>query len=143
MEEETEELINQLISANDLEEFTYRNRNAFETLTLKEYLIELLQKYNKTKIDIIKESGLDITYGYQIFDGRKKPKREKLLQLAFGFSLSLPETNRLLRIGGMNELYVRKKRDAILIYCLQRKLSLQECNTYLYNMGEDTVPIDG
>lgn len=141
MKKDTRELVNQMISSNDIFEFTHNNEPEFVKYTLNGYLKKLLQNHNKRKMDVIKDSGLDITYAYQIFDGRrKKPDREKLLQLALGFPLTLFETNCLLRIGGVNELYVRTKRDAILMYCLHQGCNLQECNIYLYNMDEVTVP---
>ena len=82
---------------------------------------------------------MDTTYGYQIFGGRKKSRRDKLLQLAFGFPLTIEETNKLFRAGGMSSLYVRCKRDAICMYCLQQGMKLDECNELLYKAGEETL----
>ena len=100
--------------------------------------IAYLIKYGKAKRDIIKDAWLDTTYGYQIFDGKKKPRRDKILQLAFGFPLSVEDTNILLRAGGMNSLYIRSKRDAICMYCLQQHTTSDECNEMLYKAGEET-----
>ena len=139
MKKATQELLNELRKTEAIADFTKENAAEFEVEVLSELLVHFLECYNKTKIDVIKDAGLDITYGYQIFDGRKRPKREKLLQLAFGFPLSVEDTNRLLRAGGVNSLYVRNKRDAICMYCLQKKHTLDECNAYLYQMGEQTL----
>ena len=95
-------------------------------------------EYKKSKSDIIRDAGIDTTYGYQIFDGKKKPRRDKLLQLAFGFPLTVEQTNMLLRAGGMSDLYVRSKRDAICMYCLQQRMMVNECNDMLFKAGEDT-----
>ena len=135
----TEELLNELQYANDLEDFISENNEKFEDLTLTELLAQLLTKYQKTRIDVIKASSLDFTYGYQIFDGKKKPRREKLLQLVFGFPLSVEDANRVLRVGGVSGLYVRNKRDVICMYCLQKGMTLEECDSNLYRMGEDTL----
>lgn len=139
MGKDTEELLNELKQTKELGEFLEENTAEFEVLPLTELLTELLKKYDKNRIDVIKAARLDFTYGYQIFDGKKKPRREKLLQLAFGFPLSVDDTNRMLRAGGVSGLYVRSKRDVVCMYCLQQKVSLEECNTLLYQMGEDTL----
>ena len=139
MGKDTEELLNELKQTKELGEFLEENTAEFEVLPLTELLTELLKKYDKNRIDVIKAARLDFTYGYQIFDGKKRPRREKLLQLAFGFPLSVDDTNRMLRAGGVSGLYVRSKRDVVCMYCLQQKVSLEECNTLLYQMGEDTL----
>lgn len=139
MGKDTEELLNELKQTKELGEFLEENTAEFEVLPLTELLAELLKKYDKNRIDVIKAARLDFTYGYQIFDGKKKPRREKLLQLAFGFPLSVDDTNRMLRTGGVSGLYVRSKRDVVCMYCLQQRVSLEECNTLLYQMGEDTL----
>lgn len=139
MKKATEELLNELKAAKAIGEFTSINAEEFEALSLPETLAEMLEKYNKAKIDVIKSARFDYTYGYQIFDGKKRPKREKLLQLAFGFPLNLEDTNRLLRAGGVNGLYIRCKRDVICMYSLHKGMSLEECNSYLYQLGEETL----
>ena len=139
MGKDTEELMNELKLAKGLEEFIEENTSEFEVLPLTELLAELLKKYDKNRIDVIKAARLDFTYGYQIFDGKKKPRREKLLQLAFGFPLSVDDTNRMLRAGGVSGLYVRSKRDVICMYCLQQQMTLEQCNSNLYQMGEETL----
>lgn len=102
MKKDTEELLNELKETKVISDFTSANAEEFEALSLTETLGQMLEKYSKAKIDVIKAARFDYTYGYQIFDGKKRPKREKLLQLAFGFPLNLEDTNRLLRAGGVS-----------------------------------------
>ena len=109
MKKATEELLNKLKETKAISDFISENAAEFEVISLTELLAQMLDKHGKSKIDVIKAARLDYTYGYQIFDGRKRPKREKLLQIAFGFPLSLEDTNRLLRAGGVKGLYVRSK----------------------------------
>ena len=101
-------------------------------------LLNFLEKYGIERKEVIKKSRLDNIYAYQIFAGKKKPKREKLIQLAFGFPLTVEDTDVLLQTGGYNALYIRDKRDAVCMYCLERKMTLEECNGYLYQVGEKT-----
>lgn len=138
MEKSTEELINELQKAEDIVKFAEDNKDELDVLTLSEQLNKFLNKYQKSKSDIIRDAGIDITYGYQIFDGKKKPRRDKLIQIAFGFPLTVKDANVLLRAGGMSDLYVRNKRDAICMYCLQQRMVVSECNDMLFNAGEET-----
>lgn len=139
MGKDTEELFNELRRAKELNDFIADNKEEFEVQPLTDLLAQMLKKYKKARIDVIKAARLDFTYGYQIFDGKKRPRREKLLQLAFGFSLSVDDANKMLRAGGVSGLYVRDKRDVICMYCLQKGMTLEECNSYLYQMGEETL----
>lgn len=139
VEKSTEELLHELQKAEDFFEFARENETELESISLTEELEELLEKYQKPKKDVIKDAGLDTTYGYQIFDGRKKPRRDKLLQLAFGFPLTVDDTNKLFRAGGVSSLYVRCKRDTICMYCLQQGMTIDECNALLYQAGEETL----
>ncbi len=138
MEKSTEELLNELKKAEDYFQFVKENETELESISLTELLEQLLIKYEKPKKDVIRDAGLDITYGYQIFDGRKKPRRDKLLQLALGFPLTIEEANQLFRAGGMSSLYIRCKRDTICMYCLQQGMMVDECNELLYQAGEET-----
>ena len=135
----TEELVTELKQARMLGDFLTENMQEFEERTLAEILGQLLEKYEKTRIEVIKAARLDYTYGYQIFDGKKRPRREKLLQLAFGFPLSLEDTERMLCVGGVNGLCIRNRKDAICMYCLYHEMTLEECNSYLYQWEEETL----
>lgn len=139
VEKSTEELLHELQKTEDVFEFTRENEEEMEAISLTEQLEQLLKKYHKQKKDVIKDAGMDTTYGYQIFDGRKKPRRDKLIQLAFGFPLTVEEANKMFRSAGVSDLYVRCKRDTICMYCLQQKMTVDECNTLLYQAGEETL----
>ena len=75
---------------------------------------------------VIKKSQIDRTYGHQIFNGTRIPSRDKLIQLAFGFGLSLDETQTLLKKAGKSTLYAKVKRDAACIYGLSHDMNMME-----------------
>ena len=139
VEKSTEELLHELQKVEDVFEFTKENKEEMEVISLTEQLEQLLKKYQKQKKDVIRDAGMDATYGYQIFDGRKKPRRDKLIQLAFGFPLTVEEANKMFRAAGVSDLYVRCKRDTICMYCLKQKMTVDECNALLYQAGEETL----
>lgn len=137
-EKNTEYLETELKQSNNLEEFLNSNGLILNAKTVPELLNDLLIKYDIEKCDVVRRSGLSGTYAYQIFDGKKSAGRDKLIQLAFGFPLSLDETQRLLRCGGYAELYVKKRRDAFLMYALEKNYNFNQTNELLYENEEKT-----
>lgn len=70
------------------------------------------------------------TFIYDIFAGKSRPGRNNAIRLAFGLGCDLRETQRLLRLAGVSELYCKQRRDAIIIWCIQngRDLPLPTMN---------------
>ena len=78
-----------------------------------------------------KQDGSGRTYGHQLFSGKRKPSRDKVIQFAFGFGLDVEETQQLLKIAQKPSLYPKLKRDAAIIYCLSRNIEIAEVQNVL------------
>lgn len=139
MQKETIELLNELENECNIEKFTNHNNKNFMEKPLLEYLEMLLVKYNMKKAEVIKKAELTPVYGYQIFDGKREPKRDKIIQLAFGFGLTLEEVQRLLKCAGHSELYPKVKRDVLFIYAINNRLNKDEAEQLLFKMGEKSL----
>lgn len=74
---------------------------------------------------VVRMADLNETFGYQIFTGARHPSRNKVLQIAFAMALTLKETNRALTAAGVSVLNCKDRRDAIIIFCIDRGCSLQ------------------
>ena len=123
-----------------LENWIQENKEELREITLAEYLAELLKQYGVKKSNIIKNANVDTTYAYQIFQGKKeRPDRDILLQLAFGFGLSVQETGHLLYYGGANDLYPRVKRDAYIMFALHNNFDLHRVNELLEGQGMEVL----
>lgn len=133
----TDELLEELRSSSDPEKFVHDNKIA--NRSLPEYLQQMLDEKGLSRPRVISEAGLNATYGYDIFTGKKHPSREKVLPLAFAMHCTLQETNRMLQAAGVNELYVKNRRDAIIIFCLDHSYSLMKTNSELFRFGEDPI----
>ena len=81
---------------------------------------------------VVRGSLLDRSYVYQIFSGAKIPSRDKLIALAFGMHLTDDETQKLLKLSGNRELYARDERDALILFALQRKMTVMDTNSLLF-----------
>ena len=133
----TEDLLMQLLDALSVGEFFDEVDTSTQSMT--EYLNCLLEEKALSRPEVVRMAGLNPTYGYQIFMGERKPSRDKLLALGFAMGLSLKQFNRLLRLGGVNELYCKNRRDAIIIFCLTHEYDLQKTEEELYRFGEETI----
>jgi hypothetical protein len=100
----------------------------------------MLEKHGLERAEVIRLAGIDATYGYQLFKGQRgRPKRDKALALAFAMGLDLRECDRLLEAAGVSRLYCKRRRDAIIMFCLSRKATLAETDECLFQHGEDTI----
>lgn len=133
----TEDLLNELLDSPDPAAFASKHKLACRSLP--DYLQQLLDERGLRRPEVVRQAGINPTFGYQIFVGQRNPSRNKLLQLAFAMKLSLREMNRLLQAGGCNELYCKNRRDAIIIFCINHGETLQTADEQLYAFHEDTI----
>lgn len=129
----TDELTNEIKTATDIEDYLSANRNHFLKENLAQHLHALLSQKNLRRADVIRGSLLGRAYVYRIFAGQKIPSRDKLIALAFGMHLSDAETQKMLKLSGNRELYARDERDALILFALQRKMTVMDTNSLLFD----------
>ena len=126
--------------AENLDDFLERDKDKMLDIPLSEYLNRMLYEKDLSVADVVNGSGLTKSYVYQIFSNeRKYPSREKLLAIGFGLKLKEVEMQRMLRIGGCSELYIKNSRDAAILYCVREGLNLDETNGVLYKHDMDII----
>ena len=135
----TNELQKELTSAPDLSVFLSENEESFNNSSFSELLNEMFQKSGLTKAILSKRAGTSEVYLYQIFSGGRTPSRDRTLCLCSGLSATLDETQELLKNSGFAQLYVKDRRDAIIIYGLANSLTLTEVNERLFAENEATL----
>lgn len=133
----TEELLAELLAAPDPAVFTDAHDLAHRDLAT--YLNELLLAKGRRRVEVVRAAELNETFGYQIFKGQRGAGRDTVLRLAFALGCDLVETRRLLQAAGVNELYCKDRRDAIIIFCIDRRYSLRRVDDELYRLGERTL----
>ncbi len=127
----TEFLNEKLLESTDIKDFIERHSDNLRVDSFHHFLYDLIEKSGKKNSEIFNYSCLSESYGYQLLNGKRQPSRDKIIQLAFGFPLSIVETNMLLKLAKKSQLYVKHKRDAIIIFGLNNKLSLIDLNELL------------
>jgi hypothetical protein len=134
-EQSTSSLLKILNSSDDIYSFLESFDNELKPENFLDVLNKLIIDKKCNISEILNKGYLNESYGYQIFNGTRKPSRDKIIQVSFGMGLDLYETNRLLRSGGKAELYCRDKRDAVIIFGLNEKLSIIEVEEILMYNG--------
>jgi len=133
-----------LFAAPDFDTFVKDNGPLEEPPQLNRYLTNLCQQHGLTVSESIRRSGVDRTYGYQLFNGTRQPSRDKLLQLAFGLGLTVEETQQMLKTARKPLLYPLILRDAAILRCLNDRQTWMETQELLSRLeltllgGEDT-----
>ena len=86
------------------------------------YMDELLARKQMKRQDVLLRANLPQKYGYKLLSGESHTTdRDKILRICFALELSLKETQRVLKLYGMNELYPKNRRDVALIVALGRR----------------------
>ena len=114
----TDGLQQELMDSPDLTLFLSQNQEQFVNKSVSELLNHLFEEKNISKAALAKKAGMSEIYLHQIFAGRRNPSRNRLLCLCFGLDASVEETQELLKLCGMAQLYPKLKRDAIIYYGL-------------------------
>lgn len=139
VERSTDEMRNQLQACEDIHTYIDQNSDQFIDINLAQYVQQMLAQKGRVKAQVVRESGLNTVYAYQILAGQKKPHRDKLLCVAFAMGLTEKETERLLHLAGCAKLYPKNRRDSIVLYALQRGLTVAQTDDLLYDAQENTL----
>lgn len=130
----TEELLDRLISSSDIQSYLDQDSTSNQTLTV--FLETLREANNMKRSTLARESGLNATVVYDIFSGKSRPGRDHAIMLSIGLNCDLRETQRLLRLAGVSELWCKQRRDAIIIWCIEHGFDLAATDDELQRLGE-------
>lgn len=99
-------------------------------------LYNLMDKYKTTPKEVISKSGIERSYFYHILSGQKTPGRNIILRICFCLPATLNETNQLLRLAHQGTLYAKVRRDAAIIFAINKKYTMQQANSFLLEIQE-------
>lgn len=138
----TKKFLENLFNAPDLETFINNNSNVMEIPEFHDYLSDLCRLKGQVPEQVIKQSGIERTYGHQLINGTRNPSRDKVIQFAFGLGLNVEETQKLLVVAQKNTLYPKLKRDAIILHCIKNKKNIFETQSILQDLGLSILSCD-
>lgn len=129
-------ILNHIDNESELNTFVDNTLNSYSNITISDYLNSEIERSKFSKSEIIQKSGIQRNYAYQILQGTKNPGRDKLICLCIALKLDLKQTQKALTIAGEGLLYSKDKRDAIIIFSINKELNVIKVNELLYNMQE-------
>ena len=129
----TDELLKIITNNEDtLSQYLENNNDEFIHNNISSILNNLLIDKNCKKNIVIRKSGLNSNYAYQLFNGKKNnPSRDMIISLCIGMDLTIDEIQKVLKQCGFSILYPKIKRDSIIIYGIYHNNSIIELNILL------------
>ena len=138
-ENSTDNLNTELMSPSPLDTYLKEHSDEFLNMDIAQLLNEFYRSKSISKAELARRAGISEVYLHQVFSGRRRPSRDRLLCICIGMGIGLPEAQRLLKQAGYAELYPKFRRDAILIYGIVHHAALDEINDKLYTENERTL----
>ena len=108
------------------------------------YFKDVIDAKNIFLKDVYSFAGVTESWGSKIVTMERHTKnRDLILRLCIAGHFSLEETNRALKLYGMNPLYAKSKRDVCLIVAINnRKYDLSEIDEILEHQGFSKLSSD-
>ncbi|MCL2634663.1 MAG: hypothetical protein FWD34_09155 [Oscillospiraceae bacterium] len=132
----TDTLLQKLLKTTSLNRFFQRySEDTNSVIEFCEYINKLCTERETLPERVIKKSDIERTYGHQLFNGRRSPSRDKVIQLAFGFEMNYDETQKLLTCARKSTLHPRIKRDAVIIFALENGLDIEAVQDTLFEFS--------
>lgn len=101
-----------------------------------QYLNKLMAEQEIYAPSLIVGAYISKTYAYQFLNGERLPGRDIILRIGLVMKLDLDVIQRLLTLAGKSVLYPRIRRDAGVMYCIRKNMTLDETNSFLEDLGE-------
>ena len=133
------EKIKSAIGVEELKNYQKNNKSEMHKEPIQ-YLLDTATLHNIDKSTLIKNSGIERTRASHILSNDRTMTRDVCLAFAFAGKLTLDETNTLLKYASHNQLYARDKRDSVIIYTLNKSLTLMDTNSILYEFNLELLP---
>ena len=121
-------------TCKNLKKYFADNEMSFDKISFSNQLKWLIVKNGQSKRYLIEQRNIEKSYFYQILSARRNPSRDKILKIALAMKLNLGETQRLLIAAEKSVLYPKRKKDAVIICCINNQHNLHETQIALHEM---------
>ena len=127
--------LNAVDSVGQLDNYIERLKKSDEQ-EFSVYIKDYLKRNSISLSSLQKKSYIERSYFYQILRGIRNPSRDKVVSLAIAAGMTLPDTQIALQKAGGWSLCCIDPRDSVLIYAVNKSLSIAETNSLLEHYGE-------
>lgn len=129
-------ILSNIDSTKEMEQYMEIPKVADGFRSFPEYFQSLDKVKEMDRGELIRNSGLERSYYYQVMKGTRNPGRDKVLRLCLAAGLNLKETTRALELSGNAVLYPRNRRDIILTVAVNQMADVDDTNLLLFKYGE-------
>lgn len=133
------DVLSNIDNTKDMEKFMAEPKVTDSFKNFPDYFRSLDSVQKMESSELIRKSGLERSYYYQVMKGTRSPGRDKVLRLCLAAGLSLRETTRALELSGNAPLYPKNRRDIILTVSVNQSASVDDANLLLYKYGEEPL----
>ena len=91
MKVKTDVLLSRLRQAKTLGSFLRNNESELSVPAFSNYVKQLCAERNVPPERIICKANIERSFGHQVFKGRRRPSRDVVIQIAFGFDCGVSE----------------------------------------------------
>lgn len=138
-EKSTDDLNQELMTQPNLDQYLTENGACWRRADISVFLTRLHEVCGLSKAELARRAGISEVYLHQVFSGRRRPSRDRLLCLCVSMEISLEETQQLLKRVGYSPLYPKLKRDAIIGHGILHRTPLARINDKLFSENEKTL----
>ncbi len=131
----TETLWHLLQESPSVSQYIAENAAELAVPSFATFITELCRQRGERPEHVIRRAGLERSFGHQLFKGTRRPSRDTVLQLAFGFEADIELAQALLKYAQHSPLYPRSARDATVIYCLFHRFTATQAQCQLAEGG--------
>ena len=131
----TKLLLERLFQAPNVTVYLHDNAPLMAMPPFDQFIRALCKELCVSRASVIARSSIPKNYAYQLFSGIRKPSRDKVIQLAFGFCLDVDCTQDLLKIARQAPLYPKIPRDIVILRSLYEKRTILYVQQTLHDMG--------
>ena len=128
-------ILSNIDSAREMEEYLELPEVVNSWQSFPEYFQSLDAVKEMDSRNLIRSSGLERSYYYQVMKGTRRPGRDKVRRLCLAAGLNLKETTRALELSGNAVLYPRSRRDIILTVAVNQMADVDDTNLLLFKYG--------
>ena len=136
---EQKRFIEKIREANSVTEALNALDQEEKPLSLPAILAAEMASRNLSTQELAKMIDVERSTLYRLLSGERLTTRNVLLRLALVLGFTVEKTQALLRVGQRAELYAPVKRDAVLLFCLDRGESLALTEATLLRKGYDSL----
>lgn len=126
---ETLDLERKIREEQDFDEETVLNNKSPDIhILINKYMVEK----DIPHTEIIRKLNVERSYGYQLLNGKRVPRRDQIIKIGIILKLDLTDLQQMLKVAGKPILYAKNVKDARVIYSVEHGLEYEKACEFIW-----------